>query len=191
MYITGYIVLISFPFMTSVYCMDEAFYPTLISLFATIISYSVVLRGFAQSKDKMYELIEGGNMEKTKDEQVAMPTVAQIDLPKLDIEQYIGKKVKIDKADVYKSNKFGGHYVKVETKIVDTLGKGDKKIELRGSRIFGLQEDENGKVGFGKDTKLGVFMTKMKATKLIDLIGKDVVLQSQTNDNGMEFLTFN
>ena len=195
--ITGIILLFTSPYMTAMLWNSDnknvAMFTPILLIF-TIIMYMNIFKDFTISEiknEKMYKLIEGVNMEKNKDEKVALPTVGTIDLPKLDIEQYIGKKVKIDRADVYKSNKFGGHYVKIETKIVDTLGKGDKKIELRGSRIFGLQEDENGVVGFGKDTKLGVFMAKMKAKQLIELIGKEVILQSQTNENGTDFITFN
>jgi hypothetical protein len=127
-------------------------------------------------------------MEKPKDKKVDLP-VGQIDLPKLDVSKYIGKKTKIETADVFEG-KFG-MYVKIQTKTVETIGKGDKKVELKGSKILGLQQDESGIYGYGKGTKLDLFMKKYKATELKDLIGKDVILQSQTSDTGTDFLTFN
>ena len=130
-------------------------------------------------------------MEKTnknEDKKVSVP-VGQIDLPKIDVSKYIGMKAKIETADTYEG-KFG-LYVKVQTKTVEVIGKGDKKVELKGSKIFGLQQDADGIYGYGKDTKLGLFLDKMKVKELKDLVGKTVILQSQTSDSGTEFLSFN
>jgi hypothetical protein len=124
---------------------------------------------------------------KIQDKEVQLE-VGVIDLPKIDIRQYVGKKAKIESAKIYEGKY--GLYVKVITKIVDTIGKGDKKVEIRGSKIFGLQQDENGVFGYGKDTKLGMFLSNMKAKDLKDLIGKEVTLQAQVNDNNVEFVSF-
>lgn len=126
--------------------------------------------------------------EKVQDKKVEL-NVGEIELPKLDMTPYVGKKAKIETADTYQGQY--GMYVKVQTKTIDLIGKGKNAIELRGSRIFGLQQDAEGTWGFGAGTKLGVFLAKMKCKKPSDLIGKEVVLQSQTNDNGTDFLTFN
>lgn len=128
------------------------------------------------------------NKNVNKDQKVDMK-VGQIELPKIDVTKHIGKKATIEKADVY-SGVFG-YYLKIETKIVETIGTGDKKVELRGTRIFGLQQDSKGVTGYGKDTKLGIFMNKMSCNTPKDLIGKEVILQSQTSDSGTDFLTFN
>lgn len=125
--------------------------------------------------------------QKIQDKKVNIE-VGEIDLPKIDMRKYVGAKAKIESAETYEG-KFG-LYVKVQTEIVDIIGKGDKKVELRGSKIFGLQQDENGKFGYGKDTKLGMFLSNMKATSLKDLKGKTVTLQAQVNENNVEFLTF-
>jgi hypothetical protein len=127
-------------------------------------------------------------MDNVKDKKVDLP-VGEIDLPKIDVSKHIGKKAKIESADTYEGRY--GMYVKVQTKIVETLGRGDKKVELRGSRIFGLQQDEDGIYGYGKDTKFGLFLKKMKCGKVQELVGKEVTLQSQTSDSGTDFLTFN
>lgn len=126
--------------------------------------------------------------EQIKDKQVNLP-VGEIELPKIDVSKHIGKKAKIESALVYEGKY--GMYVKVQTKIVETLGRGEKAIELRGSRIFGLQQNEDGIWGYGKETKLGTFLTKMKCKELRDLVGKEVILQSQTSDTGTDFLSFN
>lgn len=126
--------------------------------------------------------------KKVEDKQVSIP-VGKIDLPKVDVSKYIGQKSKIDSALTYEG-KFG-MYVKVQTKIVDTIGKGEKKIELRGSKILGLQQNEDGIYGYGENTKLDLFLKKYKCKELKDLVGKEVVLQSVTSDSNTEFLTFN
>lgn len=125
--------------------------------------------------------------KKTEDKKVNLP-VREIDLPKIDVTKHIGKKVKIESADVYEGTY--GFYVKVLTKTVETIGTGNNAKEIRASKIFGLQQDADGIYGYGADTKLGMFLKKYKASELKDLIGKEVTLQLHTADNGTEFLTF-
>lgn len=125
---------------------------------------------------------------KTQDKKVETH-LEQIELPQIDVTKYIGKKVKIVSADTYEGKH--GLYVKVLTAIVETIGKGDKKVELRGSKILGLQMDDSGTWGWGKDTKCGVFLNKYKCKKPSELIGKEVILQSQTSATGTEYLSFN
>jgi hypothetical protein len=126
--------------------------------------------------------------EKTEAKKVDLKT-QQIELPKIDVTKYIGKKSKIVSADTY-AGEFG-YYVKIETEIVETLGTKDKKIELKGSKIFGLQMDEKGNQGWGAETKLGLFLKKMNCISLKQLVGKEVILQVQTSKDGVDFLSFN
>ena len=115
--------------------------------------------------------------------------IGKIDLPKVDVTKHIGKIAHIVNVTI-EQGEFG-HYVKIETTPVETLGSGDKQFDLKGTKLFNLQKDKNGVVGYGEDTKLGVFLKKMKCKKLTDLVGKEVILQSQTSKKGTEFLTFN
>lgn len=110
--------------------------------------------------------------------------LGEIELPSLDLNPYVGKKVKVAKAQTFESKY--GYVLKVETDAVDMLG--DKP--LCGSRIFGIHTDEEGNSGWGANTKLGVFMKKMRATTVKDLVGKEVVLQIREGSNGGEFLSF-
>ena len=127
----------------------------------------------------------------TEDKEVNIGKIGEIDLPKIDVSKYIGQKAKIATVTTHKSALYEGYYIKIQSEVVETIGKGEKAIDLKASRIFGLQEDEKGKVGYGKDTKLGVFLTKMKCKEPKELIGKTIVLQSQTSKDGTEFLSFN
>jgi hypothetical protein len=127
--------------------------------------------------------------KKEQDKEVAL-RVVKIDLPKVDVTKYIGKKAKIESAKTFEG-KFG-MYVKVQTNVVETIGSGDKAVELRGSKILGLQQDVDGIYGYGDGTKLDLFLKKYKCKELKDLVGKEVILQSQTSkESDTEFLTFN
>jgi len=124
-------------------------------------------------------------MSEKKETQVTLGEVGLIDLPSFDAKPYIGKKVKIAQVTEHQGN--FGYYVKVETDVVAEFG--DK--EIRASKIFGLQEDANGKVGWGAETKLGVYLTKCKVAHYKELVGQEVILITRLNKDGLEFLDFN
>jgi hypothetical protein len=121
---------------------------------------------------------------------VELGKTGEIELPTIDVSKYIGQKAKIEKVLEFEG-KFG-YFIKVQTELVDTITGGKEPIELRGSRIFGLQEDKNNNVGWGKDTNLGVYLRKMGVDHYKDLVGKEVVLQSITaKKDGKDYLGFN
>ena len=124
-------------------------------------------------------------MSEKENTQVELGEIGMIDLPSFDPKPYIGKEVEIASATTHQGN--FGYYVKVETEAVAEFG--DK--EIKASKIFGLQEDANGKVGWGEDTKLGVYLKKHKVAHFKDLVGKKVILQTRLNKDGLEFLDFN
>lgn len=106
-----------------------------------------------------------------------------IDLPPLDVEPYVGKKSAIIKADTYEGKH--GPYVLMETDWVD------EKQRIRASKIFSLYEHPETKdVGWPKDGKLALFLKKVGATNLKDVIGKVVTCQGETKKDGKIYLTF-
>ena len=119
--------------------------------------------------------------------------VGQIELPSIDISPYVGKKVKIAAVTEHEGN--FGYYIKAETEAVATLDVQDKDgnpIVLKASRIFGLQNDAEGNLGWGAKTKLGVFLKKKNLKHYRDLVGKEVVTTSVTNENDeKDYLSFN
>lgn len=128
--------------------------------------------------------------EKMENEtQVTLENTGEIDLPTIDVKKHIGKDVDIISVTEHKGN--FGYYVKIETESVETIEGTDKNIELTGTRMFGLQEDKDKNIGWGKDTKLGVFLKKMKVKHYNDLIGMSVKLQTKTSKDGVDFLEFN
>lgn len=127
--------------------------------------------------------------EQTKMQEVDIPIAGEIILPSIDVSKYIGKKVRI--TDVKTVNTNYGYAVHIQTAIVEVIEGGKKPIELRGSKLLGLQEDSEGKIGWGIDTVLGQFMKKHKAKTFKDLIGQEVTLQAQQKKGTTkEFLTF-
>ena len=112
---------------------------------------------------------------------VHLGATGEIELPKLDVKQHIGKRATIELVEECEGKH--GYYVRVLTVPIDTIG--EKKIELRASKIFGLQQD-----ALGRDTKLGVFLKKMNVKHYNDLVGQEVVVQTQTSKEGTDFLTF-
>ena len=124
-----------------------------------------------------------------KDTEVELKETGEIELPTIDVSQHIGKKSKIELVTTHKGEY--GYYVKVQSKIIDTIEGGKEPIQLRASRIFGLQEDAEGKIGWGAKTKLGLFLKKMGAKHYNDLVGMEITAQSQTSKQGTDFLTFN
>lgn len=105
------------------------------------------------------------------------------------VSQYVGKKVSIEHVEEYEGKY--GYFVKAETIVLDNVQMGTETVELRASRVFGLHTDAEGNVGWGKETKLGQYLKKMKAEHYRDLVGKEVVVQTMTNKEGQDFLTFN
>jgi len=125
-------------------------------------------------------------MESKVDEsQVNLPDTGMIELSQFDCTPFIGKKVGIAKVTEHKGS--FGFYVKIETEIVAKFGEKD----ITASKILGLQEDANGHIGWGEKTKLGVFLKKYNVAHYKDLVGKEVVIQTKTSKEGVDFLDFN
>jgi RNase P/RNase MRP subunit p29 len=119
--------------------------------------------------------------------------VGQIVLPSIDISPYVGKMVKVADVKEYEGNY--GYYIRITTEAVATLDQKDKDgnpIVLKASRMFGLQTDAEGQIGWGEKTLLGNFLKKKKLSHYRDLIGVEVVTTSVTNkDDGKDYLSFN
>lgn len=116
----------------------------------------------------------------------------EIEFPGIDVWKYVGKIVPIEtvtqKEGEWKGKKT--YYVLVKTVPLDVLEGKEDKIEIRASRIFNLVEDKDGKLGWGKDTKLGVFLKKYNLKNLKELKGTDVIVTLKPSKNGKEFLGF-
>lgn len=116
----------------------------------------------------------------------------EIELPTIDVSPFVGHKTTIDVVDEHEGN--FGYYIKVSSEVV--VKEGD--TEVRATRIFGLQQEKEdaegneGKIGWGKKTKLGLFLAKMGVAHYRELVGKEIVCQTQTSDkDGKDYLTFN
>lgn len=127
----------------------------------------------------------------TDDTEVELKGTKEIELPQLDLSPYIGKKTKIETVTENKGE--FGFYIKIQTEVIATLSDMRKEpLELRASRIFSLQEDKDGNIGWGKDTNLGLFLKKYNVDHYKDLVGIDVIVQTITNKKQQrDFLSFN
>ena len=123
--------------------------------------------------------------EAKKDTQVELGNTGEIELPSFDAKPYIGKKTTIAKVEEHRGN--FGYYCRVETEPVTTFGE----KAVCASKIFGLQEDAKGNIGWGADTKLGLFLAKYKVAHYRQLVGKEVILITRMSKDGNEFLDFN
>ena len=130
-------------------------------------------------------------MENANIEKVELKDTKEIDLPTLDLKQYIGTKTQIDFVEEFKGE--FGYFIRISTlPIGNFTNREGEVIDLRASRNLGLQEDESGSIGWGKETNMGYFLEKMKVDHYNDLIGKDVIIQLQSNPKTKkEYLSFN
>lgn len=124
--------------------------------------------------------------ERNKPEEIKLK-LQEIELPKMDLVQYVGKKEKINKISTLKGQY--GPYVRIESTVLDVMTIKGEPHEIRASRNFGIYQDENGNYGWGKDTELGQFLKLKKAKTIEDLKGKEIVIQIQNKDD-KQFLSF-
>jgi len=129
--------------------------------------------------------------EEKREDEVSLEDTGEIDLPQLDLTPYIGKKAKIAAVTEHKGE--FGYYVKIQTEVIARLTEKRKEpLELKASRIFSLQEDEEGRIGWGKETNLGLFLKKKGVKHYKDLVGKEVIVQTVTNKKQQrDFLSYN
>lgn len=123
---------------------------------------------------------------------VKLENTREIELPKLDLEPFVGQKAVIEKVEEFEGAKYG-YYVKLSTGVLDTIenSKGET-TEIRATLVLGLQKDENNKVGWGKDTNMGRFLAKHKLKHYNDAKGIQVLIITQTSKkDGKDYLTFN
>ena len=110
------------------------------------------------------------------EKQTKLSEMGLIDSPRISITKYVGKKVKI--CNVKRDTGRYGECVIVTT---------EKPTNAR--RYFGLATNEAGKVGWTRRSKLAEFLEKMNVSNPVELIGKEVTLQSTKKDD-KEYLTF-
>lgn len=112
--------------------------------------------------------------------------VGEVELPKFDPMPFVGKKSKIASVETH-CHPQNGYYAKVITEPVAEFNGN----EITASRNFGLVLLEDGKVGWGNESKLANFLKEMGVKTLNDLKGKEVTLQvTDANADGVRYLRF-
>jgi hypothetical protein len=114
------------------------------------------------------------------------------DLKKVELEQFdptpfIGSKALIDEAELKSKEQPDGkvsHYVMFKA-LVDPTGFNGEP--LYATRIVGVQVGTDGTLGWGEKTKMAEFLKFHKVEHPKELIGKQVVVQTQKDST---YLTF-
>lgn len=115
--------------------------------------------------------------------------VGEIELENINVEEFIGQKVQIEGYETLEGKY--GYFVTFKTQAVKVVPQEDRDdIEIRATRNFGLQTDKDGNIGWGKETKLGLFLDKYEAENLDQVIGKEVTIQAKDGKDGKTYLTF-
>jgi len=117
-----------------------------------------------------------GNVQQSIGEFGKLDETGEIDLPEFDPTPFIGKNSMIEFIEERKGE--FGFYVKIFSQPID---EGD--MQIRASRIFGLQADIDGKIGWGPKTQLGLFLSKYKVSHYKDLLENPVV-KTMKDDTG-------
>jgi len=119
-----------------------------------------------------------------------------VEIEKYDNTQHVGKKVKIGKISIHATDRFKDrgtvHYLRVESEVLDTIitGKDKKQTEIKASRIFSLQEDSEGKIGWAESSQLKEFLSSMKVSTPNELVGKEIIVLLTDEKKGVRFCTF-
>jgi hypothetical protein len=120
---------------------------------------------------------------------VDMDEIPQIELEKIDVTPYIGKKVQVLDAKVIETQ--FGRAIKFETEVIANVGTDDKPNFIKATKLLGLHQDKNSVWGIAKDSKAQEFFDKYKLKSHKDMLGKVVIVQTTESKNGSQFLTFN
>ena len=126
---------------------------------------------------------------KQPETEIEMGIIPEVEMPKIDVTQYIGKKAKIVVAKVIETQY--GRAIKLETEIIATEGTTEKTIQIKATKLLGLQQNAEGVWGISKDSKAKEFFTKYKISNHKEMIGKIIIVQATETKNGTQFLTFN
>lgn len=122
-----------------------------------------------------------------KETKVNIKLKGEMEVPSLDVQQYIGKKERISSVETMKGD--FGYYVKVSSTVLDILKFKDVEKPLVATKIFSLFTDEEGNTGWGTKSMLAEYLALKKVKTPEALVGKEIVIQTSIK-NGKEFLTF-
>ncbi len=115
------------------------------------------------------ETIEKPKVEASSGGFGALDDAGEIERKKFDPTQYIGKDSLIEYIEE-RQGKFG-YYIILYSQPVD-----EGEMEIRATLILGLEEDENGKLGWPKESPMYNFLKKYNVSHYKDLIGNPVMI---------------
>lgn len=123
------------------------------------------------------------------DTKVKLENTGVIDLPKFDLTPYIGRESKIEFVEEHEGQY--GYYVKLLSESLGTRMHEGKEVEIRASKVLGLQIDAEKKIGWGPKTNMSRYLAKMKVEHYNELQNMKIFIQTTTSKkDGNEYLTF-
>ncbi len=128
-------------------------------------------------------------MQKKIDELVSLGETKELSPPKrdsFDATKHIGKRSKIVRITEHKKEWSVGeepsYYVKFESDVIEKLGD----VEVRASKIVGLQSTE----GWYANSKMGLELKRFGVKHYRDLQDKEIIIQTRTAKDGRVYLTW-
>jgi hypothetical protein len=121
---------------------------------------------------------------KNKDKQTNLPKMETVASVQIDTSKYVGLKSKISKLTFETGNY--SPFLKVTS---DVLGQENDK-DVVASMIFSLKETKDG-LAIPEKGNLKKFMNSKKVEDYRELIGKDIIILSEADDKGIDWLIFN
>jgi hypothetical protein len=121
--------------------------------------------------------------------------VGEVEMPKLDIMPYVGKKTTIANVK-YIEGEYNGRptiYAKLESESLDILKMADGSgKELRATKLLSLMQLEGGKVGWTKNGNTAAYLKKMGVKLPDELKGKPITVVNVYNKTkAQDYLSWN
>lgn len=104
-----------------------------------------------------------------------------------DPTKYIGKKTTIENYKITPNGQYGKPYITFYTKTLETIQTTKGNIEIKGTKILGIIQKQDGTYTSAKGSKLDQFLTKFGATNLEEIKGKECILIPEER-NGKTYL---
>jgi len=126
--------------------------------------------------------------EEQKEQEVkkqnTLPALEKMEGEGIDLTQYVGMPTSIELLEI--KSGVHGSYLEAKTKI---LGQSNGK-DIRASVIFSLKNTDKG-IGIPEKGKLSRYMATKKVEDYRKLLNMPVVVLSEADDKGMDWLIFN
>jgi len=120
----------------------------------------------------------------TEENKTNLPDLDVVEVPKFDVTPYVGKSSTVEEIKL-EAGKYGQYLRLTSAK----LGEDEEGKAIHANMLFSLKT-VNGKSVINQNGELAKFMKNKKVTNYKDLIGKQINILSEADDNGNDWLVF-